>query len=211
MTESYPFDEVPAPAVLPDAEDATAQSVAGHIRAMLGTLGEGLVREEMQKTPERVARAFRFLTNGLAVDAQAWLRSALVETANPEMVLVRNVEYYALSERYLLPFFGQAHVGYIPAQYSVDFSTVIRLIDVLARRLQTQERLTRQIHDALEHELAPRGVVVALEAQHTALLMQGIEKQHARTMTYAASGAFRKPEYTGAFAEIVRGQAANRW
>lgn len=127
-SDSFPDDEPMASEQLLDAEDAVVKSMAGYIRAMLGAMEGGGVREEIQITPERVARTFRFLTNGLAVDAQALLRSTLVETTNPEMVLVRNVEYFALCERYLLPFFGHAHVGYIPARYSANASTIIRLM-----------------------------------------------------------------------------------
>lgn len=189
--------------------NTNTSSLAGHIHAVLGALGENPERAGLRDTPERVAHAFRSLTIGAAMDPVSLLRSGLIRAATPEMVLVPGVEFCALCERYLLPFFGRVYVAYFPDETTADAETIDRVIDVLARRLQTQERLTHQIHDVFVETLAPRGVATVIRAQHTSILMQGPEKQHPELMTYTCSGAFRDPENEAALTWLMSGRSAD--
>ena len=171
-----------------DAE--TTDRLAALAREHLALIGEDPDREGLVKTPERVAKAAQFLTHGYGLDPDAILRSALFEEDYSQMVLVKDIEVYSMCEHHMLPFFGRAHVAYIPKGRIVGLSKIPRVVDVFARRLQVQERLTLEIRDAVERVLQPEGVAVVIEAQHLCMMMRGAEKQNSSTTTSAMSGAF---------------------
>lgn len=162
-----------------------------HVRAMLEGLGEDPDREGLQKTPERVEKALRFLTHGYEQDVDELVNDALFTVEYDEMVIIRDIEVYSLCEHHLLPFFGKAHVAYIPNGKVVGLSKIPRLVDMFARRLQVQERLTVQIAEAIESKLRPRGVGVVIEAMHFCMLMRGVEKQNSLAVSSCMRGAFR--------------------
>ena len=162
------------------------------IRDLLKELGEDPSREGLAATPERVERALRFLTSGYRVDVRDVLNGAVFTQPYDEMVLVKDIELYSLCEHHLLPFFGKCHVAYIPDGKIVGLSKIPRLVEVFARRLQVQERLTCQIADALMEVLQPQGVAVIVEAFHLCMMMRGVEKQHSRAVTSAMRGAFKE-------------------
>ncbi len=184
--------------------EATA-AIERHVREILRWIGEDPDREGLQRTPERVAMAFQYLTQGYHQDPRAILESALFEEDYNEMILVKDIQIYSLCEHHLLPFFGKAHVAYIPNRKIVGLSKIPRVVDVFARRLQVQERLTIQIRDALESVLQPLGVAVVIEAQHLCMMMRGVEKQHAVTTTSAMSGAFLKEATRAEFMRLING------
>ncbi len=176
----------------------TTEELAALTRRQLELVGEDPEREGLLKTPERVAKAWQFLTHGYGLDPDEVLRSALFEEDYSEMVLVKDIEVYSLCEHHALPFFGKAHVAYIPNGHIVGLSKIPRLVDVFARRLQVQERLTLQIRDAVERVLQPEGVAVVIEAQHLCMMMRGAEKQNSMTTTSAMSGIFLESSNTRA-------------
>lgn len=184
-----------------DPERDTA--LANHILGMLQELGEDPQREGLQKTPERVAESMRFLTSGYESDAAEVLRSAMFQEDYSEMVLVKNIELYSLCEHHLLPFFGKAHVAYIPNGYIVGLSKIPRVIDIFSRRLQVQERLTDQILNCIEETLKPLGVAVVIEAHHMCMMMRGVQKQNSLTTTSAFRGAFQKEETRAEFLTLL--------
>ncbi len=165
--------------------------IRDHVRAMLLALGEDPERDGLLRTPERVEQAMQFLTRGYAQDAAAVIGDALFEQTHDNMVVVRDIEFYSLCEHHMLPFFGKAHVAYIPDGRIVGLSKMARVVEVFARRLQVQERMTDQIADALVEALEPIGVGVVLEAAHFCMMMRGVEKQDSKTITSALRGAFR--------------------
>jgi GTP cyclohydrolase I len=189
-----------------DLYDADATSeLAALTRRQLELVGEDPEREGLLKTPERSAKAWQFLTHGYGLDPDAILRSALFEEDYSEMVLVRDIEVYSLCEHHQLPFFGKAHVAYIPNGWIVGLSKIPRVVDVFARRLQVQERLTLQIRDSIERVLKPEGVAVVVEAQHLCMMMRGAEKQNSSTTTSAMSGVFLENDNTRAeFMRLIR-------
>jgi GTP cyclohydrolase I len=162
------------------------------IRRMLIRLGEDADREGLHRTPLRVAKAMDFLTSGYEMDAQEIVGNAVFNEDCKELVLVREIEFYSLCEHHMLPFFGRAHVGYLPKGKVIGLSKVARVVDVFARRLQVQERLTNQIADALMESLEPHGVAVVMEASHTCMMMRGVQKQNSTTVTSAMRGTFEK-------------------
>ena len=170
-------------------EEAVA-NMAEHYRAILGALGEDVDREGLVKTPERAAKALAFLTQGQGVDPAQILRSALFEEDCEEMVLIRDIEVFSLCEHHMLPFLGKAHVAYLPHGKITGLSKIPRVVDVFARRLQVQERLTKQIRDCIQDTLDPKGVAVVIEARHLCMQMRGVEKQHSLTTTSAFTGSF---------------------
>lgn len=170
-------------------EEAVA-NMAEHYRAILGALGEDVDREGLVKTPERAAKALAFLTQGQGVDPAQILRSALFEEDCEEMVLIRDIEVFSLCEHHMLPFLGKAHVAYLPQGKITGLSKIPRVVDVFARRLQVQERLTKQIRDCIQDTLDPKGVAVVIEARHLCMQMRGVEKQHSLTTTSAFTGSF---------------------
>ena len=176
-------------------EDAT-DDMARNISHIIERLGEDPEREGLLKTPERVAKAFQFLTQGYTMDPRSILTGALFEEEYSEMILVKDIEVFSLCEHHMLPFFGKAHVAYIPNGRVVGLSKIPRVIDVFARRLQVQERLTVQIRDALQDVLQPQGVAVVIEATHLCMVMRGVQKQNSITSTSAMSGLFLENQGT---------------
>jgi GTP cyclohydrolase I len=164
---------------------------ASLVREQLSLLGEEPDREGLVRTPQRVAKAMSFLTQGYGMTLEMAVGSALFEEDHENMVMVRDIELYSLCEHHLLPFFGKAHVAYIPNGRIVGLSKLPRIVDMFARRLQVQERLTEQVATAIEEVLQPRGVGVVIEAFHMCMMMRGVEKQNSRTITSALRGAFR--------------------
>lgn len=185
-------------------EEAATDLMVGSVRRILETLGEDPEREGLVKTPERVAKAYQFLTHGYAMDPHAVLTQALFEEEYNEMILVKDIEVFSLCEHHLLPFFGKAHVAYIPNGQIVGLSKIPRVVDVFARRLQVQERLTMQIRDALEEVLQPQGVAVVIEATHLCMVMRGVQKQHSSTVTSAVSGTFLEQATREEFMRLIR-------
>jgi len=173
----------------PPDEETRFQSA---VRDMLELVGEDPDRDGLLKTPERVERSLRWMTRGYDLDAAEVIGDALFEETHQNMIVVRDIEFYSMCEHHMLPFFGKAHVAYIPDGRIVGLSKVARVVDVFARRLQVQERLTDQIAEALDDALAPRGVGVVLEASHFCMMMRGVEKQGSRTLTSALRGVFRE-------------------
>ena len=166
-------------------------------------LGEDTQREGLLKTPERAAKAMQFLTQGYGIDANQILKSAMFKEDYSEMVIVKDIELYSLCEHHLLPFFGKAHVAYIPNGYIVGLSKIPRVIDAFARRLQVQERLTDQILHSIQDTLNPLGVAVVIEAQHLCMMMRGVQKQNSSTTTSAFTGEFQKVETRSEFLNLI--------
>ena len=161
------------------------------ITTMLKELGEDPGRDGLERTPARVARAMRFLTSGYQKNPREILNGALFDVTYDEMVIVKDIEFYSLCEHHMLPFFGRVHVAYVPMGRVVGLSKIPRLVEMFARRLQVQERLTVQVASAIDDVLAPRGVGVVIEAYHMCMMMRGVEKQNSRTITSALRGVFR--------------------
>jgi GTP cyclohydrolase I len=165
-------------------------NIAAEVKAILQDIGENPEREGLLRTPERVAKAYGFLTKGYREDASEILRSAMFTEDYKEMVLVKNIELYSLCEHHMLPFFGKAHVAYIPNGKVVGLSKIPRVVEVFARRLQVQERLTMEIRDCLQETLSPMGVAVVIEARHLCMQMRGVSQQNSVTTTSAFTGEF---------------------
>ncbi len=189
------IDELPAhaPAALqtPNDADPGLMAYATLVREQLALIGEDPEREGLLKTPERVAKAMRFFTRGYGMTVAGVVGDALFQEEHENMVMVRDIELYSLCEHHMLPFFGKAHVAYIPHKRIVGLSKLPRIVDMFARRLQVQERLTEQVAKAIEEVLEPRGVGVVIEAYHMCMMMRGVEKQNSRTITSALRGVFR--------------------
>jgi len=180
-------------------------NIAKNIKSVLSEIGENPEREGLLKTPERVAKSLNFLTNGYEKDPSQILKSAMFEEEYSQMVLVKEIELYSLCEHHMLPFFGKAHVAYIPNGHIVGLSKIPRVVDVFARRLQVQERLTDQIKDCIQDTLNPKGVAVVIEAQHLCMQMRGVQKQHSSTTSSAFSGIFMSDEKTRAeFMNLIK-------
>lgn len=181
---------------VPTFSEENLENLAFHYKAILGGLGEDPEREGLLKTPMRVAKAMDFLTHGYRQDPKAILESALFHEDYKQIVVVKDIEIYSMCEHHLLPFFGKAHIGYIPNGTIVGLSKIPRVVECFARRLQLQERLTSQIKDCLQEVLNPLGVAVVIEAQHLCMSMRGIQKQNSVTTTSEFTGAFLKNENT---------------
>ena len=173
------------------ADDHAGAELQDLVARQLELLGEDPTRDGLLRTPERVAKSLAWLTSGYSVDAAQIVGDAVFEEKHESMVVVRDIEMYSLCEHHMLPFFGKAHIAYIPDGRIVGLSKLPRLVEVFARRLQVQERLTEQIARAIEEVLKPRGVGVVIEAQHLCMMMRGVEKQNSRTITSALRGQFR--------------------
>ena len=179
-----------------DKKQKYNKRLANNIKNMLSELGENSEREGLSKTPERVSKSLEFLTNGYKLNPEEILKSALFKEDYSQMVLVKDIEIYSLCEHHMLPFFGKAHVAYIPNGTIVGISKIPRIVDVFAWRLQVQERLTNQIKDCIQQTLNPKGVAVVIEAQHLCMQMRGVQKQHSITSSSAFSSTFMTDEKT---------------
>jgi len=178
-----------------------------HVEALLKELGEEPGREGLARTPQRVAKSLRFLTRGYAQDPLTILNDATYEVGYDEMVIVKDIDVYSLCEHHVLPFFGRAHVAYIPNGRVVGLSKIPRLVDMFSRRLQVQERLTTQIGEALEEVLQPKGVAVVVEAVHLCMIMRGVSQQNAFAITSSLRGEFQEdPKTRSEFMELIRHQ-----
>jgi len=177
-----------------ERESLSGDPLAAQVRAMIEELGEDPAREGLRRTPERVADSMRFLLSGYAQDVAKVVNGAVFAEPYEEMVVVKDIEVYSLCEHHLLPFYGKAHVAYLPHGRVVGLSKIPRIVDVFARRLQVQERLTRQIADALHQAVEPYGVAVVIEAVHLCMMMRGIQKQNSSAVTSALTGAFETDE-----------------
>jgi len=177
-------------------EAPSAGRIAELVREMIVELGEDPNREGLQQTPERFEKALRYLTSGYNENAETILNGAMFSVCYDEMVVVKDIELYSLCEHHLLPFFGKCHVAYIPNKKVVGLSKIARLVNMYARRLQIQERLTSEIAQALEEQLSPQGVGVVIEARHLCMVMRGVEKQNSAAVTSAMLGCFRENKQT---------------
>jgi GTP cyclohydrolase I len=176
---------------------------------LIARLGEDPGRDGLLKTPQRTEQAMTFLTKGYREDADKILRGALFDVDYDEMVIVRDIEVFSLCEHHMLPFFGKVHVAYIPNGKVIGLSKIPRLVEVFARRLQVQERLTRQIADAIQDAIDPQGVGVVIEARHLCMMMRGVEKQHSSTVTSAMVGVFQKQNTRAEFLSLVQSRSQN--
>ncbi len=174
----------------------TGDSIAGHMREILAKLGEDPEREGLVRTPERSEKAMRYLTSGYHENLDEIVNDALFSHECDEMVVVKDIEFFSLCEHHLLPFFGKMHVAYLPKKKVIGLSKIPRIVDMFARRLQLQERLTQQVAEAIEQVLEPRGVGVVCEARHFCMMMRGVEKQHSGTITSSMRGGFRQRKDT---------------
>ena len=175
------------------------------IENMLEELGEDPMRQGLRKTPARVAETLKFLTKGYSENVEELLKDALFDVQYDEMVIIRNIEVYSLCEHHLLPFFGKCHVGYLPTSKVIGLSKVIRLVELFARRLQVQERLTQQIAHTIQEQANPQGVGVIIEAQHLCMMMRGVEKQNVKVTTSTLLGKFRQDQRSRMeFLDLVR-------
>jgi GTP cyclohydrolase I len=185
--------------------DEPVDSIAGMIEGLLKELGEDPGRDGLVKTPERVARAMRFFTQGYAQDPAAVLNAALFDVEYDEMVLVREIDFYSLCEHHLVPFFGRVHVAYIPNRKVLGLSKIPRLVEIFSRRLQVQERMTMQIARTLDEVLQPKGVGVVVEAKHLCMMMRGVQKQNSSAITSSLLGEFeRDPKTRSEFMGLLR-------
>ena len=183
-------------------EDVTKRLIKNY-REAIGLLGEDADREGLLKTPERIAKAMQFITQGYRIDAKAILNSAKFHEEISEMIVVKDIELYSMCEHHVLPFFGKAHVAYIPNGWITGLSKIARVVDVYARRLQVQERLTTQILDAIKETLNPLGVAVVIEANHLCMMMRGVQKQNSVTTTSAFDGEFMKNPTRSEFLKLI--------
>ena len=177
--------------------------IANHYSDILDALGEDPNREGLIKTPERVAKALQFLTHGYDIDAASVLRSAMFEEDYSQMVVVKDIEVYSMCEHHMLPFFGKAHIAYIPNGHIVGLSKIPRVVDAFARRLQVQERLTNEIRDCIQETLNPAGVAVVIECKHMCMAMRGVQKQNSVTTTSAFTGAFQNDVTRSEFLRLI--------
>lgn len=190
--------------IIPGSDDPG--KIAELVRAMILQVGEDPNREGLRRTPERFEKALRYLTSGYRQDPEKLLNGAMFSVCYDEMVVVKDIELYSLCEHHLLPFFGKCHVAYIPNKKVVGLSKIARLVNMYARRLQIQERLTSQIAQTIEDKLSPQGVGVIIEARHLCMVMRGVEKQHSAAVTSAMLGVFRENKQTrDEFLSLVRG------
>ncbi|WP_017257264.1 GTP cyclohydrolase I FolE [Pedobacter arcticus] len=183
--------------------DEVIGNIASHYKEILGAIGEDPKREGILKTPERAAKALQYLTHGYDLDAAEILRSAMFKEDYSQMVIVKDIEVYSLCEHHLLPFFGKAHIAYIPNGHIVGLSKIPRVVDVFARRLQVQERLTNEIRDCIQDTLNPAGVAVVIECKHMCMSMRGIQKQNSVTTTSAFTGAFSNDKTRSEFLKLI--------
>ncbi len=190
-------------------EDTTSDLMENY-RSVLGLIGEDPQREGLLKTPERLAKAMQFMTQGYQADARAILNSAKFHEPISEMIVVKDIELYSMCEHHMLPFFGKAHVAYIPNGWITGLSKIARVVDVYSRRLQVQERLTLEIMNAIKDTLNPIGVAVVIEAQHLCMMMRGVQKQNSETTTSAFDGEFQKNSTRSEFLKLISSDLSRR-
>lgn len=179
------------------------EEIKGHFSEVINLLGEDTNREGLVKTPERASKAMKFLTEGYEMDPQQILQSAMFKENYNEMVIVKDIELYSLCEHHMLPFFGKAHIAYIPNGHIVGLSKIPRVVDVFSRRLQVQERLTEQILDCINDTLRPEGVAVVIEASHMCMMMRGVQKQNSTTTTSGFRGSFKETDTRNEFLKLI--------
>lgn len=184
-------------------DDDVTTSIAQNYKEIISALGENAEREGLQKTPERIAKALQYLTQGYSLNAKEILDSAKFHEDVSEMIIVKDIELYSMCEHHMLPFYGKAHVAYIPNGFITGLSKIARVVDVYSRRLQVQERLTTQILDAIKGSLNPIGVAVVIEASHLCMMMRGVSKQNSVTTTSAFFGEFEKNETRSEFMKLI--------
>ncbi|MBS1759184.1 MAG: GTP cyclohydrolase I FolE [Bacteroidetes bacterium] len=184
-------------------DEHVTSGLMDHYKSALTLLGEDADREGLIKTPERMAKAMQYLTQGYHLDAHAIINSAKFHEPISEMIVVKDIEIYSMCEHHMLPFIGKAHVAYIPNGWITGLSKVARVVDVFARRLQVQERLTIQIRDAIKETLNPLGVAVVIEAKHLCMMMRGVQKQNSYTTTSAFDGEFHKNSTRSEFLKLI--------
>lgn len=182
----------------------TTEKIATHYKEVLNLLGEDPTREGLEKTPTRVAKAMQVLTRGYQQDPQQVLRDALFAEKYNQMVIVKDIDFFSLCEHHMLPFYGKAHVAYIPNGYITGLSKIARVVDIFSHRLQVQERLTQQIKECIETTLKPLGVMVVIEAKHMCMQMRGVEKQNSITTTSDFCGAFNQAKTREEFMNLIR-------
>jgi len=188
---------------LEEYSETVTQGVKDRYKEIIESLGEDTQREGLLKTPERAAKAMQFLTQGYEQDPVEILTGAMFKESYDEMVIVKDIELYSLCEHHILPFFGKVHIAYIPNGYIVGLSKLPRIVDVFARRLQVQERLTEQILDCINNTLKPQGVAVVIEASHMCMMMRGVQKQNSVTTTSGFRGQFEKIETRNEFLKLI--------
>ena len=181
--------------------------LAAHYKEILTLLGEDPTREGLQKTPMRVAKAMQILTRGYSQDPHAVLKAALFKEDYNQMVIVKDIDFFSMCEHHMLPFYGKAHVAYIPNGYITGLSKIARVVDIFSHRLQVQERMTKQVMECIQDTLKPMGVMVVVEAKHMCMQMRGVEKQNAITTTSAFSGAFNQAKTREEFMNLLRGES----
>jgi len=179
------------------------EEIKGHFSEVINLLGEDTNREGLVKTPERASKAMKFLTEGYEMDPKQILQSAMFKEDYNEMVIVKDIELYSLCEHHMLPFFGKAHIAYIPSGHIVGLSKIPRVVDVFSRRLQVQERLTEQILDCINDTLQPEGVAVVIEASHMCMMMRGVQKQNSTTTTSGFRGSFKETDTRNEFLKLI--------
>lgn len=184
-------------------DEAVTEALMKNYRENITLLGEDADREGLQKTPERIAKAMQYITQGYGQDAEAILNSAKFHEDVSEMIIVKDIELYSMCEHHMLPFYGKAHVAYIPNGYITGLSKIARVVDIFSRRLQVQERLTHQILDSIHNALNPHGVAVVIEASHLCMMMRGVGKQNSVTTTSAFYGQFEKNETRSEFMKLI--------
>ena len=184
-------------------DDETTKKIAEHYKAILGLIGEDTEREGLIKSPDRVAKAMQFMTQGYNSDPAKIITGALFKEDYKEMVIVKDIDLYSMCEHHMLPFYGKAHVAYIPNKYITGLSKIARVVEAYSRRLQVQERLTMQIRDTIEDTLKPLGVAVVIEAQHMCMRIRGVQKQNSVTTTSAFTGAFLKSTTREEFIHLI--------
>lgn len=204
MTESHHDNPYFTQSEDPSRVQQTEQEIAAHVRSILELIEEEPDREGLQNTPVRVAKAWRFLTQGYHQDPAAVLLSAKFEVDYRHMVIVKDIGFYSMCEHHMLPFFGKVHIAYIPNGYVTGLSKLPRVVDIFSRRLQVQERLTTQIKDCIQEALDPLGVMVVIEAQHMCMQMRGVQKQNSITMTSAFTGVFKKESTREEFMNLIQ-------
>lgn len=198
-------DDIEGYAKIDNYHPVTVKRVADKYRTILKDLGEDPLREGLVKTPERAAKAMHFLTHGYDLDPAEILRSAMFSEEYSQMVIVKDIEVYSLCEHHLLPFFGKAHVAYIPNGRIVGLSKIPRIVDAYARRLQVQERLTMEVRNCIQETLNPLGVAVVIEAKHMCMVMRGIQKQNSVATTSAFTGEFNEDRTRSEFLRLIQG------